>query len=107
MNPRLASSKSARSENGSDFRNTSLAARVAGSASRDWADAGDEFSAKQPTAANKINVLTRRFIARFPPRFLLFYVGRTHPIFAPWRRIHKIPKNPAKPQNPRRQVPRH
>ena len=40
MNPRLASSKSARSENGSDVTKASLAARVAGSASFDWACSG-------------------------------------------------------------------
>src|SRR5712671_6966574 len=35
---------------------------------------------------------------------LLFYVGRTHPIFALWRRNQTIRKSPAKPQNRRRQI---
>ena len=45
------------------------------------------------------------FPARASKSFLPFYVGRTHPIFASWRRIQTIPKSPPKPRNPRRIVP--
>ena len=37
-------------------------------------------------------------------RRLPFSRRRTRPIFRPWRRIPTLPKNPAKPRNPKRQV---
>jgi hypothetical protein len=56
MKPRFASSKSARSLNGSVLRKASLTARLAGSASFDCANDGEKGVADSKAAANRLAI---------------------------------------------------